>query len=213
LWSKAGAPRKHHAKDYRDLPSFMAKLAGYDTVAARTLRFTVLTACRTGESLGMTWDEISFEAGTWSIEGRRMKMGKRHDVPLSDQALAILPAQEVERGQNPHVFPGRPMKPLSAMSMAMLLRRMEVDVTVHGFRSSAPSWMADDAVPFELGESCLAHAVGNAVVQAYQRSSMLERRRPVMQAWASFLTDKAEAAKIVSIGERRKAAKRSPTAP
>jgi hypothetical protein len=64
--------------------------------------------------------------------------------------------------------------------------------------------MADNAVPFELAEACLAHAVGNAVVQAYQRSSMLERRRAVMQAWAAFMTDKADPAKVVSIGARRK---------
>ena len=96
LRSRAGAPREHAAMDYRDLPGFMPKLAGCDTVAARALRFTVLTACRTGELLGMTCDEISFEARTWSIERRRMKMGQRHDVPFPiSRSLAILP----ERGQ------------------------------------------------------------------------------------------------------------------
>ncbi len=101
LRSKAGAPRKHHAAmDYRDLPSFMAKLAGCDTVAARALRFKVLTACRTGESLGMTWDEISFEAGTGSIEGRRMKTGKRHNVPLSDQGARNPPRTADEAAQS-----------------------------------------------------------------------------------------------------------------
>jgi hypothetical protein len=90
------------------------------------------------------------------------------------------------------------------MAMSVLLRRMkEVPATVDGMRSSARSWMADNGVEFELAEACLAHAVGNAVVQAYQRSSMLERRRPIMQAWASFLTDKADATKVVSIGSRR----------
>jgi len=72
------------------------------------------------------------------------------------------------------------------------LRRMNVDATVHGMRSSARSWMADNGVEFELAEACLAHAVGNAVVQAYQRSSMLERRRPVMSAWAKFLSGEAD---------------------
>jgi hypothetical protein len=62
------------------------------------------------------------------------------------------------------------------------------DFTVHGMRSAARSWMADQGVAFELAESCFAHVVGNAVVQAYQRSSMLERRRPIMAAWASFVT-------------------------
>ncbi len=91
-----------------------------------------------------------------------------------------------------------------AMTMAMAMRRLAAgEFTVHGMRSAARSWMADNGVEFELAEACLAHAVGNAVVQAYQRSSMLERRRPIMQAWASFLTGKT-AAKVVSIGSRRK---------
>jgi integrase len=80
----------------------------------------------------------------------------------------------------------------------MLLRRMEIDVTVHGFRSSARSWMADQGVAFELAEACLAHQVGNAVVQAYQRSSMLERRRPIMSAWSAFVTG-ADADNVVPV--------------
>jgi integrase len=117
-----------------------------------------------------------------------MKMAKPHDVPLSEDALRLLGDQMGGRGKNPFVFPGRPRAPLSSMALAMLLRRMGIDVTVHGFRSSARSWMADQGIAFELAESCLAHTVGNAVVQAYQRSSLLERRRPVMQSWANFVT-------------------------
>jgi integrase len=82
-----------------------------------------------------------------------------------------------------------PQRPLSAMTMAMTMKRMGAGAfTVHGMRSAARSWMADNAVPFELAEACLAHTVGNAVVQAYQRSSMLERRRPLMQSWADYVT-------------------------
>jgi integrase len=149
--------------------------------------FTVLTCARSGETFGMTWDEIDFERAVWSIDAKRMKMQRLHEVPLSDPALAILRAQEAERGSNPHVFPGRPMRPLSNMSFLMLLRRMKIDATAHGFRAAARSWMADQGIAFELAEACLAHQVGNAVVQAYQRSSMLERRRPIMAAWASFV--------------------------
>ena len=79
------------------------------------------------------------------------------------------------------------------------------DFTVHGFRSAMRTWMGDNGVEFELAEQCLAHAVGNGVVQAYQRSSLLERRRPVMQAWADFVAGKTESgAAVVSIGSRRK---------
>ena len=185
--------RGHHkALPYADLPEFVKRLRAVQAgnTAALALEFLILTATRTSETLNATWDEIDFETATWTVPKERMKMQKEHQVPLADRALAILKAQHETSGRNPHVFPGRPTKPLSNMSLNMTLRRMEVPVTVHGFRSSARSWMADTGVPFELAEACLAHTVGNAVVQAYQRSSMLERRRPVLQSWADFVTGK-----------------------
>jgi integrase len=190
---KLGVRGHHAAMPYADLPAFMARLVEIDSVASRSLQLTILTACRTSEILGMIFDEVDFERAVLSIEAERMKMGKPHDVPLSDQAVAILKAQRAERGENPHVFPGRPMRGLSNMSMAMLMRRLGAgEFTVHGMRSAARSWMADQGVAFELAEACLAHQVGNAVVQAYQRSSMLERRRPIMSAWASFLSGETD---------------------
>ncbi len=203
---KVGKRRGHHAAmPYSDLSAFMARLKGTPGTAASALGFTILTAARSGEVLRATWDEIDLATATWTIPGLRMKMGKPHAVPLSDAALSILRAQEAERRRSPHVFPGgRPRQPLSIMAMTMVMRRLGAGAfTVHGFRSAARSWMADNGVEFELAEACLAHAVGNAVVQAYQRSSMLERRRPVMQAWASFLSGEA-GAEVVSIGSRRK---------
>ena len=190
---RLGARGHHAAMPYADVPAFMTLLAEINTVASRAMMLTILCATRTGETLGATFDEINFETKVWSIPASRMKMKKEHAVPLSEQAVAILRAQEAERGANPHIFAGRPQRPLSAMAMSVLLRRMKVDATVHGMRSSARSWMADNGVEFELAEACLAHAVGNAVVQAYQRSSMLERRGPIMQAWANWLSGPATA--------------------
>ena len=117
--------------------------------------FTILTCARTSETLHATWDEISLSSATWVLPGARMKMGKSHDVPLSDAALAILGDQMTGRGKNPYVFPGRPRQPLSTMAMAMLMRRMGA-FTVHGFRSAARSWMADTGVEFSLAEAALA---------------------------------------------------------
>ena len=189
---KIGTRGHHAAMPYKDVPAFMARLAETPGVAARALMLTILCATRTSETLGMTWEEVSFDTAIWSIPASRMKMAKPHDVPLSDAALDILKAQHEARGRNPHVFAGRPTQGLSDMALNMLLRRMKVPVTVHGFRSSARSWMADQGVEFSLAEAVLAHAVGNAVVAAYQRSSLLERRRPVMQAWADFVTGYAD---------------------
>jgi integrase len=185
---KLGTRGHHKALPYDQLPALMARLAEIDSVASRALQITILTCARTSEALGMTFDEIDLDKALWSIPKERMKMGKAHDVPLSDQALAILRDLESGRGNNPHVFPGRPMRSLSNMALAMLMRRLNIDATVHGMRASARSWMADQGVQFEIAEAALAHTVGSAVVQAYQRSSMLELRRPILQKWADFIS-------------------------
>jgi integrase len=194
----------HKAMAYADLPAFMARLSETPVAAAKALMFTILTCARTSEVLHMTWDEIDFHTATWVVPSSRMKMQKEHHVPLPEQALAILGDQLAGRGKSPFVFPGRLRQPLSSMTMAMLLRRMGIDATVHGFRSSARSWMADVGTPFELAESALAHTAGNSVVQAYQRSSMLERRRPLMAAWGKFVTGEADD-KVVALKPRVRA--------
>ncbi len=190
----------HPALPYVDVPAFMARLADAPVDAAKALQFTVLTAARSGETLGMTWDEVDFDKAIWRIEGRRMKKGRLHTVPLSDAALAILRGQEAERAHNPriannpHVFPGaRPRQRLSHTSLAVLLRRLGVSETVHGFRTSFRTWCSEVAhIEFEVAELCLSHQIGNAVSRAYNRSDMLERRRPVMSAWADYVTGKTD---------------------
>jgi integrase len=201
---KIGSRGHHSAMAYVDLPVFMRRLAETPGVAAKALAFNILTAARSGETLGATWDEIDFEAATWTVPASRMKIGKPHAVPLSDAAVGILRAQEAVRGKNLYVFPGgRPRQPLRALDQ-VLRRRGAADWTVHGMRTSFRTWCSDIAhVEFELAEACLSHAVGNAVSQAYNRTSMLERRRPIMQAWASFLSGEADASKVVSIRSRQ----------
>ena len=151
----------------------------------------------------MTWDEVSFPGEVWRVPASRMKMQKPHDVPLSEQTLRLLADQMGHRGKNQFVFAGRPRQPLSTMAMSMLLRRMGIDATVHGFRSAARSWMADQGVAFELAEACLAHTT-SGIVAAYQRSSLLEPRRPLMQAWSDFVCGK-DHAKVVPLKGRIRA--------
>ena len=151
---KVGKRGHHVAMPYAQLPAFMARLAEIDSAASRALQLTILSACRTSEVLHMTWDEIDFGNAVWRVPASRMKMQKPHDVPLSDPALAILLAQEIGRGDNPHVFPGRPMRPLTTAAMLVLLRRMNIDATVHGFRAAFRMWAADVArAPFEIAEA------------------------------------------------------------
>jgi len=112
-------------------------------------------------------------------------------VPLSGRALAIL-ARLGETKTGDFVFPGqKPGKPLSAMAMEMVLRRMKSEVTVHGFRSSFRDWCGEEThFPREIAEAALAHAIGNEVEAAYRRGDSLEKRRAIMQAWADFIEGK-----------------------
>jgi integrase len=178
----------------------MARLGREPGTVAKALAFIVLTAARSGEALGMTWDEVDLATATWTIPASRVKAGKAHVVPLSDQAISILRGQYETRGKNPHVFPSHlPRRALSSASLSLVMQRLGANATTHGMRASFRMWAADTGVPFEVAEACLAHSVGNQVVAAYQRSSMLERRRPVMDAWASYVMPTA---KVISIRKR-----------
>lgn len=180
--------RGHHkALPFAKLPGFMADLAARPATAARALEFTILTAARSGEVLGATWGEIDLEEATWTVPAARMKGKRLHRVPLSGAAVAILEAIGPKAPERP-VFEGqKPKSPLSTMAMEMLLRRMDVDATVHGFRSSFRDWAAEKTdFPNEVCEAALAHVVGNKVEAAYRRGDLFEKRRQLMQAWADY---------------------------
>ena len=196
---KIGERGHYAALPYADLPAFMTRLGSTPGTVAKALAFIILTAARSGEALGMTWDEVDLATATWTIPASRMKAGKAHVVPLSDQAISILRGQYETRGKNPHVFPSHlPRQALSSASLSLVMQRLGANATTHGMRASFRMWAADQGIAFEVAEQCLAHTVGNQVVAAYQRSSMLERRRPVMEAWASYVMPKPDA-KVVNI--------------
>lgn len=158
-------------------------------MAAKALMFTCLTGSRTNEVLGMRWVEIDFEERLWTCPAERMKTGEVHRVPLSDEMLTIV--EPLKALKSEYVFEGQKRhKPLSNMSMLMLLRRMQIDgVTVHGFRSTFRDWAAEVAdVPREVAEKSLAHSVGSDVERAYARSDLLEKRRKLMQAWSEYVS-------------------------
>jgi integrase len=170
------------------LPDFITQLRRRQAVAALALEYTILTAARSGETLGATWSEIDLEKKLWTIPAARMKAGREHRIPLSDRALQILEqAAKLRRGE--HVFPGQKVdRPLSSMSMEMALRRMKVDVTTHGFRSSFRDWVGERTnFPREVAEAALAHTVGDATERAYRRGDALEKRRRLMEAWAAYI--------------------------
>ena len=184
--------RGHHAAMAYDLiPAFIAKLRMNDTLAAIALEFTILTAARSGETLGAKWSEIDLKAMVWEIPAHRMKAGVLHRVPLSTRAIQLLKRLEAVK-INDFIFPGRaPGKPLSNMSMEMLLRRMDIQyATVHGFRSAFRDWCGNETpFPREIAEAALAHTL-QGVEAAYRRSDALEKRRALMEAWAQYCEPK-----------------------
>jgi len=162
---------------------------------------------RSGEMRGVQWDEINLETRLWTIPGERMKARKTHVVPLSAQAAAILERmQELRRGADQTlVFEGVKLgRPMSDMTLTMLLRRMKVNATAHGFRSSFRDWAAEATnFPREVAEAALAHAVESRVEAAYRRSDLLEKRRKLMEQWARYCA--GEAGAVVPLA-RQKAA-------
>ena len=187
LAKQRSGPKQHHsAMAFNQVPSFMEKLRERPAMAARALEFTILTAARTSEVLHAHWAEVDLDAALWTIPAQRMKAGKEHRVPLAAAALALLVGQE---RTSELVFPSAEgNKSLSNMSMAMLLRRMEREETVHGFRSSFRDWCGEMTnYPREIAEQALAHTVGSEVERAYRRGDALEKRRELMEAWATFL--------------------------
>ena len=178
----------HRAAPYDEVPSILAALRSHSAVGALALEFTILTAARTGEAIGATWEEIDFQKGVWTIPAHRMKAGREHRVPLSDQALTIL--HSVEELGKTHIFPGQRGGPISGMTMLMLLRRMLTDVTVHGFRSSFRDWAAEcTGYSHEVCEMALAHTIGNKAEAAYRRGDLFEKRRRLMADWATYCAE------------------------
>ncbi len=185
------------ALPYTELKAFMHNLGARTGAAARALEFQVLTASRPGEVVNMIWEEVDLARGTWTVPAERMKVSREHRVPLSKQALAVLERAHAEfldgHGDTPgalhgFVFPGgRGKAHLSNNAVLALLKRMDVKVTAHGFRSTFSDWCAECTIhPAELREMALAHAVGDKVEAAYRRGDMFEKRRALMQEWADF---------------------------
>lgn len=181
--------RGHHARmPIDDLPAFVAHLRQREAVAARCLELLILTATRTSEALGARWAEMDRKSKVWTIPADRMKSGRVHHIPLCGRALAILDELELLRDGD-LVFPGqRAGRPLSSMALEMVLRRMKVEhATVHGFRSCFRDWAGNrTSFPRELAEHALAHVIGDKAEQAYRRDNAIDRRRPMMEAWATF---------------------------
>lgn len=185
--AKVRKVQHHPALPWQEVPALIGELRKMGTITAKALEFTILTAARTGEVIGASWDEIDGHSKSWVIPDERMKAGVRHRVPLSTATVALLDDLPRLEG-NAHVFPGaRRGRGLSSMTMLKLFQEFRPGLTVHGFRSSFRDWVGEATnFPREIAEMCLAHQVGTSVERAYQRGDLFEKRRKLMQAWTDF---------------------------
>lgn len=181
--SKVRTVKHYTAMPLKELQEKVSCFLPTNNRTRQIIVFTILTACRVGETTGAKWSEFDFENNIWSIPAERRKDGKPypHRVPLSRQALEVL--NSIERTSE-YVFAINGEKG-SKYSLTTMFKRMTgTNATMHGFRSTFRDWAAENEINDSAAEKCVMHSVGNAVVQAYQRSDLLELRRPIMQAWA-----------------------------
>jgi integrase len=185
--SKLRRVEHHPALPYTEIGAFVDSLRAREATAAKALEFLILTAARSAEVLQAEWSEIKLTDRMWIVPGFRMKASREHRVPLSEPAAAVL--QRVRELDGRYVFPGphtgRPLN--SAALQAVLPRIGRGDITPHGFRSTFRDWAAEQtAYPNELLEIALAHTVPDKTEAAYRRGDMIEKRRRLMDDWATY---------------------------
>jgi integrase len=198
--SKIRKEKHFKSMPYQDVAAFMVELRNRPAMTARALEWIILTACRSSEARGATWDEIDLKNKIWTIPADRMKMDREHRVPLCDDAVKLLQKLPRFEGSN-CLFTAARGGQLSDMSISMLCRRMKIDAVPHGFRSTFKTWATEmTSFPDLISEMALAHKVGNEVREAYARGDLLDKRRKLMDAWGRFLNQiQAEADNVTPI--------------
>ena len=204
LPKQRGKVKHHKALPYAELPVFMPILRERETMGRLALELAILTATRSGEVRLAQWSEFDLDKREWRIPAERMKAGREHVVPLSERVLTLIERMKAYKQSGCDlVFPGQKRgQPLSDMTLTKALRDMGKDITAHGFRSTFRDWVAEQTNwSADLAEAALAHVVSDKTVAAYQRGTMLEKRRELMAAWAQYCEGSA-GANVVSLTAR-----------
>lgn len=191
---------KHFAAaPYVDVPAIMAALREKDSTSALVLRWSILTAARSGNVRNAEWDEIDVEGASWNIPGHKMKGGVAFRQPLSAEALEVAELAKAKAGKSRRLFPGPQGGLISDVAINKTLRGIYPGVTAHGFRSSFRQWGAEQtSFPAEALELCLAHIQANKVVKAYQRSDLFDIRKLIMSSWGNYIQGKDNVVSLVS---------------
>lgn len=200
--SKVAKVEHHAALIYAEMGSFMDKLRKQEGMGARALEFAILTAARSGEVRDATWAEVDLDSAVWTISADRMKAGKEHRIPLSDDAVQLL--RNLPRFEDCNlIFASTKGKALSDMTLTAVLRRMGLQVTAHGFRSTFRDWAGETtAYPREVIEHALAHQLKDKAEAAYARGTLFDKRRRLMADWSKFCATVAAVGTVTPINSK-----------
>lgn len=204
--SRVAKVKHHTALPVAEVGEFMTRLRNCEGAGALALEFAILTAARSGEVRGATVQEIDFKSRIWILPADRMKGGREHRVPLTDEALAVIEkgAQLPRPEPTDLLFPAPRGGQLSDMTLTAVLRRLKVKAVPHGFRSTFKDWASErTSYPNEMSEMALAHAIGDKTEAAYRRGDMFEKRRHMMADWAKFLAAPEVPAEVIPITKNR----------
>ena len=197
--TKQANVRHFPALPYAELPAFMTLLRQQTDIASKALEYSILVAARPGETMGLTWGEVSLGARMVIIPKWRMKgRSREHRIALSSRVLEIL--RELRGDGKPEddtlVFTEGSNRPLHDHAMLAAARCLGCKATVHGFRSTFIDWASEcTGYPKDARELAVSHRVGNAVTMAYQRGDLLKTRFNLMEDWASFASGSEAAQK------------------
>lgn len=198
--AKVARVTNYAALPVADMPAFMVKLRATESMSARAVEFAILTAARSGEVRHAEWAEVDFDKATWTIPAERMKTGKRHTVPLTADALALLGSMP-RLGR--YLFTNARGGPLVDATLSKLPKALGYAVTLHGFRATFRTWAQEHTTtPEEVVELCLAHVNSDATRVAYARSELIDKRRVLMDRWAEFCRGEHQTGDVVPIRGR-----------
>lgn len=181
----------HESMSHAELRGKIGLLYPPTGPARALIVFTILAACRIGESAPAKWDEIDFEKKIWTVPPERRKDGKSegHRVPLTAHMIDLL--NRLPR-KSEYIFASHEGHVSRESPRVLIQRLLKTNATMHGMRSTFRDWAAENLIHDVLAEKQLMHATGSEVVQAYQRSDLLEKRRPMMEQWDSYLFSSSE---------------------
>ena len=178
-----------------ELPKLLTALnyASIKHITRCLIEWQLHTMTRPSEAAGTRWDEVDLENKLWNIPADRMKKGRAHTIPLTDQTLALLETIKSITPESEFVFPGHTSrkKHVSSQTANKALERMgfKGQQTSHGLRALASTTLNEQGFDVDVIEAALSHVDKDKVRSAYNRTDYLERRKKVMSWWSNHISE------------------------